>query len=607
MDNKKLAQGLIKNAILSEELAQKLLVESSQINKSLESILYIRRLVDEVSVAKVKSEITGVPYQKIKSEEISEEILKFIPEETAINYKMVPLKMEKDMLIVGMIDPLNAKTQEALRFISQQNRLQIGIYLITPTDMELALRRYSPYQTEIQAAVKALNIKSGVGLSTLQKPVSLEAGSSVADEAPIIKIVSSTLRAAIEQKASDIHIEPQRDRLRIRFRLDGILKEVASFPLELHQPIISRVKILSELKIDETRIPQDGRFRTVIFGRDIDYRISTFPTPVGEKVAIRVLDPSIGLRKITDLGVVGKNADLIKEGLEKPFGMILITGPTGSGKTTTLYAILRILNNEGVNILSLEDPVEYVIDGVNQSQIKADIGYTFASGLRQAVRQDPDIILVGEIRDKETAGLAVHSALTGHIVLSTLHTNNSYGVIPRLIDMGVEPFLLPASLNLMVAQRLVRKLCNECKQAETASLEIQEIIKNEISKLPKEVLGGLLVKGQSVVNKQSAVIEGQTVHYTEQDIIRYAESAVHYRPVGCKICKGKGTSGRVGLYEILKMTRGIDEIINSGPTEGKLRDESRKQGMISLRQDGILKALDGLISIEEVLKETAET
>ena len=389
--------------------------------------------------------------------------------------------------------------------------------------------------------------------------------------------MATTLKEAVWEKASDIHIEPQRNRSRIRFRVDGELQEVASLPIELHSLVTSRVKILSGLKIDETRIPQDGRFRTVLFGKDIDYRVATFPTPVGEKVVIRVLDPTVGLKGLEELGLVGKNSDLVKEGIHKPYGMVLITGPTGSGKTTTLYAIMQILNTEDVNVVSLEDPVEYFMDGLNQSQVRPEIGYDFASGLRQILRQDPDVIMIGEIRDTETAELAVHAALTGHIVLSTLHTNNSIGVIPRLVDMGVQGFLLPAALNLMLAQRLVPKMCSNCKKPEPASAEIQQIIKKELSKLPPDA-------------------KAKT----------YGEPYQIYRAAGCDVCKGKGSIGRLALFEILKMTPELEKIINSGPTEGKILEEAKRQGIISLRQDGILKALEGLVSIEEVLRETTE-
>lgn len=582
MDDRVLAQVLTKNSLLSEELAQRLLTEGKSAGKSLEDLIYGRRLLDEVSVAKAKSEILGIPFRQIDFGSISDEVLKLIPEETAQTYRFIPLSKDEKMLVVGMLHPDDTRAEEALRFVAKQNRLSLGVYIITPSDWELALRRYSPYQSEVQAAVKSLNIKPGSNLSQVQKAVSLDEA-AVGEEAPIIRIVSSTLKAAVEGGASDIHIEPQRSRLRIRFRVDGDLHEVSSFPLELHQPIVSRVKILAELKIDETRVPQDGRFRTIIFNRDIDYRVSTFPTPVGEKVAIRVLDPTLGLKSIDNLGLIGISADLVKEAIRKPFGMVLITGPTGSGKTTTLYAFLQIINSEEVNILSMEDPVEYFVEGVNQSQVRPEIGYTFASGLRQALRQDPDVIMVGEIRDSETAELAVQAALTGQIVLSTLHTNNALGVIPRLIDMGVQPFLLPSSLNLMLAQRLVRRLCDDCKKPETAPGEVEDIIKKELGALSKRALDSFKLK------------------------VSLGGPFQIYHALGCKVCNGKGAIGRVGLFEVLRMTRELEEIIGVGPTDAKIREEARRQEMVSLRQDGILKALQGVVSIEEVLRETAAT
>ncbi len=587
MENRALADSLVKNGLFSEELSRRLLTEAEQSGQPLEQIIYLRRILDEAAVAKAKSAVLSIPYEKIDPLTISAEVLKLIPEETADTYRLVPLSFSNQMLVVGMVNPDDTRAQEALRFIAKQNNFSLGVYIITPTDLEMALRRYSPYQTVIQEAVAALNIKPGSNLSVTQRAINLEEQVAGSKEAPIIRIVSSTLKEAVERGASDIHIEPQRDRLRIRFRVDGELQETAAMPIELGQPIISRIKILADLKIDETRVPQDGRFRTLIFGRDIDYRVSTFPTPVGEKMAIRVLDPTVGLKSVDDLGLVGRNADLVKEGINKPFGMVLITGPTGSGKTTTLYALLQILNKEDVNILSMEDPVEYFVDGINQSQIRPEIGYTFAAGLRQAVRQDPDIIMVGEIRDRETADLAVQAALTGHVVLSTLHTNDAVGVIQRLIDMRIEPFILPSSLNLMVAQRLIRRLCQSCKQQITAPANVQEIIKKELAKLTKDELARF---AQMVPGLQP---EGPFT--------------VFHSP-GCPVCKGKGTQGRVALFEVFRTTRELEEIINtSGGDESKVRAESRRQGMISLRQDGILKAMQGTVSIEEVLNETVET
>ncbi len=569
MDNKLFLQELIKQGLLTDRAAEKLAAEVVLVKRNIDDLIYERRLVDEEKLLNVKSKILGVPYKKIKPEEIGDDVLNLIPEETARNYRVVPISRSGNLLIVGMVNPDDSKAQEAIKFIAKQIKTNLGVYLASWSLWEAILRKYSPYSGEIEAAVKSLNlgfVKGGIN----QRAVELEKGATSSEEAPIIKIVASTLKEAVWQKASDVHIEPQRNRLRIRIRIDGQLQEAASMPLELHQPIVSRIKVLSNLKIDENRIPQDGRFRTVILGRDIDFRVATFPTPVGEKAAIRVLDPSVGLKGFEELGLVGKNLETVKKAVQKPYGMILITGPTGSGKTTTLYAIMQILNNDESNIVSLEDPVEYFIDGLNQSQVKPEIGYDFASGLRQILRQDPDVIMIGEIRDNETAGLSIHAALTGHIVLSTLHTNNAIGVIPRLVDMKIEPFLLPSSLNLMMAQRLVSKLCQQCKKAEKPSIEIQEVIKKELEKL------------------------GQTADYQ-----------IYHSP-GCQACKGKGVSGRIALFEILEMTPQMREIVSSGAIEAKIFEESKRQGMITLRQDGILKALDGLVSIEDVLRETME-
>ncbi len=578
MDDKTLVDALVQDSLISVELAGQILKEATVSGRSAEEVIYSRRLVDEATVADTKSKILGIPYRKVKLDDISDAMLKLIPEETATTYGVVPLTLQDKMLTVGMVKPWDARAQEALRFIAKRNQFNLGVYIITPNDWEMVIRRYAPYQSEIEKALKAIGpVKPGQDLASLLRPVGLEERVTT-EGAPIVRIVASTLKTAVERGASDIHIEPQRARLRVRFRIDGALQEVASFPIELHQSIVSRVKILSNLQIDESRIPQDGRFRTVIFGRDIDFRVSTFPTPAGEKAAIRVLDPTIGLKNIKDLGLVGRTAQLVEEAIKKPFGMVLVTGPTASGKTTTLYALLQILNKEDTNLLSLEDPVEYFIDGVNQSQVRPEIGYTFAFGLRQILRQDPDVIMVGEIRDGETAELAVHAALTGQIVLATLHTNNAIGTIPRLIDMKVEPFLLPSALNLMMSQRLVGRLCESCKGEVGPAPEVASIISDELGKLPA-ALGTAQYKPPYKVSRSR----------------------------GCEACHNKGVVGRVALFEAFSMTRELEEIIQSSLTEGKIRDEARRQGMVTMRQDGILKALQGMVSIEEVLRETRES
>jgi len=574
VDNKLLITQLIQQQAIDPAVGQKLLQEASYARRSVEDFLYERRIVPEEALLKTKSALLNIPFKILSAEEISSDLFKIVPEEMVRNYRVVPLSYTKELLVVGMVSPEDQKAQEALKFIARQLKVSLGVYLVSMSLWEAIMRKYSPYQSEVEIAVKSITSLSKQGSSS--RVVQLEAGGGGTEDAPIIRIVATTLKEAVWEKASDVHIEPQRNSMRIRFRLDGELKEMATLPIELHQAIVSRIKVLSNLKIDETRIPQDGRFRTVLMGRDIDFRVATFPTPVGEKVAIRVLDPLVGLRGLGELGLIGRNERLIKKAIDEPYGMVLITGPTGSGKTTTLYALMQILNTEDVNIVSLEDPVEYYMDGLNQSQVHPEIGYDFASGLRQILRQDPDIIMIGEIRDNETAGLAVHAALTGHIVLSTLHTNNALGVVPRLIDMKVEPFLLPASLNIMIAQRLVPKLCQKCLVKREISSELQKQVEQELS----------------------------TVDPAELDALGAQKPYQFYESKGCDACGGKGISGRMALYEVLEMTRELEEKVVAASTESSLIEEARRQKMITMRQDGIVKAMRGIVSLETVLRET---
>ncbi len=574
---------MVQNKKIDQSLVDRLLKESENLNRNVEDIIYERNIVSDKDVALIKSQYYKIPLKAFTKDEIvSNEVLNIIPEEVSRTHKIVAFKKDKDVLYVGMLYPDDSKAQDILKFIAKQKKLNITIYLISKSDLENLWKCYRSFATrlkEIQDSVEVFKRQAKTTHQLYQQRIIRidEASGIIAEEAPIIKIFSFILEEAVNVGASDIHIEPMRNKLRVRFRLDGDLKEIMALPLELQPAIVARIKILSDLKIDETRIPQDGRFRTLLDNKEIDFRVSTFPTALGEKVAIRVLNPYVGLKTIEALGVKNYHQKLILEAIEKPFGMILVTGPTGSGKTTTLYAILQKLNQEDVNVVSLEDPVEYFIEGLNQSQVKPEIGYTFASGLRQIVRQDPDIIMVGEIRDNETAELAVHAALTGHLVLSTLHTNNAIGVIPRLIDMKIEPYLLPASLILMMAQRLVGRLCDNCKQKVEATGLLKEEIEKTIEELPKDL------KAQYKKDKYEI-----------------------YLPQGCKECNFKGVKGRIPVFEILKMTPSLEQVILTNPSESNLKDEAGKQGMVSLRQDGIIKALEGLVSIDEVLKETVK-
>ena len=576
MTTEQLLQELRKGNYLREEALTKLQRDALLSGRSLEDLIYEKRLVDDSKMAELKSRVLNVPYQKVDFTGLDSSVLGQVPEETVRTYGVAPLARKDDLLVVGMLHPDDVKAQEALRFIANQSRLNLGVYLISYSDWREMLRLYSPYKSNIEAAVRSLNLKPGQTISGRRVVRLDEDLAKGGEEAPVIKIVADTFAEAIQGRASDIHFEPQESYLRVRFRVDGDLKEAASLPIELAQPIISRVKVISNLKIDETRIPQDGRFRSRILDREIDFRIATFPTPLGEKVAIRVLDSATGLKNFSELGLVGRNLEMVQSGLDKPFGMILVTGPTGSGKTTTLYALLQQLNQEEVNIVSLEDPVEYFVSGVNQSQVRPEIGYDFASGLRQILRQDPDVIMVGEIRDNETAALAVQAALTGHIVLSTLHTNNAAGVIPRLIDMKVEPFLLPVSLNLMMAQRLIGRLCDNCKKAEEAPAPLAKVIEESLQGVGAEIAG------------------------------KYKKPYLIYHAPGCEKCRNKGVIGRIGVFEVLQMSPGLEDVIAAGPTVQKIDKEAKAQGMIAMREDGVVKALEGLVSLEEVVRITSE-
>jgi type IV pilus assembly protein PilB len=572
-----LIQHLIKQKILNKKQGVQLKTEVKESGKTQEEIILEKRILAERPLFELKSKILKVPLREVLPEEIPQEVLSVIPRESVEFYKMVPLaiKKEEGILEVGMVYPENTQAQEALKFLARQQKLAPQIFLITISDFKKCLEKYRAPEKEMKKALEKLEEEIEM---EKEGPVEKKEFERLVEEAPIIKMVAVILRQAVEGKASDIHIEPTRDTLKVRYRLDGILHSSLLLPLKVHPAIVARIKILSGLKIDETRIPQDGRFSTKIGEKRIDFRVSTFPTTLGEKVAIRVLDPTEGLKSLNDLGLQGRNLEVTKATAKRPYGMILATGPTGSGKTTTLYALLRMLNKEEVNIVTLEDPVEYFIEGVNQSQVRPEIDYTFARGLRQILRQDPDIIMVGEIRDEETANLAVHAALTGHLVLSTLHTTNAPGVIPRLIDMGIRPFLIPPTLSLAISQRLVRVLCPYCKEKVKAKGETKNYILKKLKNLPEKL----------------------------KKKIKLKEPIFIFKPKGCKKCNFKGYSGRIGIFETVEMTEGLAETITKNPSEKEILKEARAQGMISMEEDGILKVLQGITSLEEVMRVAEE-
>lgn len=571
----KLIQELFAQGVLSEEKMEALKKEEETTGKKEEEILLEQKVVSEEVLFDLKSKIFNIPLKKIKAEDVPSAVLELMPDEASANYKMVPIARTENFVQIGMVYPEDISAQNALRFLAKQENFTYQIYLITPTNLAGLLKQRRNLATETKKALEGLKEEKTEILSALGKKATEEV---ITEEAPIIKMVLVILRHALEGKASDIHIEPGRDKLVIRFRLNGVLHPSLFLPLKVHASIVARIKILSGLKIDENRIPQDGRFSAKINNGDVDFRVATFPTLYGEKVEIRVLDPSAGAKSFEDLGLEGRNLELIKEAIKKPYGMILFTGPTGSGKTTTQYAILRILNQDSVNIVTVEDPIEYSIAGINQSQVKPEIGYTFAQGLRQILRQDPNIIMVGEIRDEETVNLATNAALTGHIVLSTLHTNSSVGVVPRLIDMGVRPFLIPSTLRIVISQRLVRVLCPHCKIKIRPSEKIKKYIIDRVKSMPAIV----------------------------KDKIKIEEPLLIYAAKGCEICGFTGYSGRVGLFEVFSMSPEMAELIQKNPLENLIFKIAQKQGMLTMEQEGITKVLKGQTTIEEVARATEE-
>jgi len=571
-----IAQLLVKKGIFEKEKAEDYLNKAKKLNKKLAEYLIKRNLIKEEEWLKVKAEVLDLPYINLERETVDENVLKQFSEETVRQYKLIPFFMGNKVLKVGLMNPEDHEALEVLRFVGSRRNIKVKSYLISKASYENILRQYQNIKGRVEEALKEIETKATQAkVSTKRKTILAE---PLAAEAPISKIVGVIIRYGVEAKASDIHIEPLENSVKVRFRVDGILHTSLYLEKEVQQSIITRIKILCRLKIDETRIPQDGRFHIKLDERKIDFRVSTLPTANGEKVVLRILDPTVGVYDLEGLGLSGRNLEVVEKAIWSPYGMILSSGPTGSGKTTTLYTILNIINQEAVNIISLEDPIEYFIEGVNQSQVKPDIGYTFSSGLRHILRQDPDIVMVGEIRDSETALLATHAALTGHLLLSTLHTKNAVGIIPRLNDMKVEKYLLPSTLSLGVAQRLGRRLCQDCKQEYEPTADVQEIIQRTLADIPKKEREDIPDRGPYKL----------------------------FRAPGCKFCHGAGTKGRIGVFEILEMTPELEDLIIAGVTDAKLREEGKRQGMITMFQDAVLKALRGTMSFEEILRITKE-
>lgn len=572
---RQVAELLLQRGLLKAEQMSSIEAKIQQSGHSLDEVLRTERLVFPEALAQVKAEVLQVPYIDLSTVQPNGNAMRDISRQAAATYRFVAFEEKNSKLLVAMESPDDFQALEAIKFIAKKRGLSPEIYVASKEAIDTLLGGAAEVQVAIGGALRDFSQE----LATTQVAGKDERGiAQLVEDAPVTKVVAVIIRHAIEGSASDIHIEPTARDLRVRYRIDGDLFTSLLLPLKIHPAVISRVKILANMKIDEARLPQDGRFSSRMAERSFDFRVSSMPTVYGEKVALRILDKSQGAPSFDDLGLWGPPQRLFVEHLRAPHGIILISGPTGAGKSTTLFSSLSLINDPDVNISTLEDPVEYEIPGVNQTQINPDIGLTFASGLRNLLRQDPDVLMVGEIRDKDTAALAVHASLTGHLVLSTIHTNDAIGSVPRLVDMGVDPFLLTASLRLLVAQRLVTQLCPDCKREE----EIPAALK-------KRLEGELEGVGEA--------------HRTEPNQL---SPHVLYAADGCPKCHETGAVGRLAIFEVVPITRDLRSAINSEAGYDTLQDIARQHGAITMRQDGLLKALAGYVHYEDVIRVTSE-
>ena len=550
-------------------------------SKTLEQGL-LERGVSARDILEAQGEYYQVPIRQLSdSDAVPYEVLKYIPEESARHYHFVPLQVSEGVLEVGTTEPDNLEAVEALNFITGRTNIPYKLFLISSEDFDKVITMYKGLTGEVGQALTELQTTISIDPSeetSVENIEKVEVGTkgkgadTIKEDAPVTKIVATILRYAVDGRASDIHIEPGQDQLIVRFRVDGVMYTSLKLPKNVERAVVARIKVLSSLKLDERRKPQDGRFSATIDERVIDFRVSTFPTYHGEKVVMRILDRNREKLTLESLGLSGRNIDIMRQAIKRPYGMIIISGPTGSGKSTTLYGMLQELNRDEKNVVSLEDPVEYDVQGVSQSQVRPEIGYTFANGLRSILRQDPDIIMVGEIRDKETAQLAIQAALTGHLVLTTLHTNNAIGVVPRLVDMGIDPYLIAPTLVLSVAQRLVRKRCEDSGKKipyEGSIKAMVDMVDTEFKGVPESIMKTIPIP--------------QEVYGIEPS----------------PECPN-GTRGRIGVFEMLPKSKELEKVILENPTEDAIFNVARSQGMLTMKEDAIIKMMEGVIPFEEV-------
>lgn len=555
------------------------------------SYLTDEKLIDIEALTKAVAKANNVPYVRLIDTSVSQNVLKLLPRDIAERYMAVPLGNMEGRLAVAMLDANNV---QAVDFLSKKIDRPLKVYMASEEGIRHILSDYKTdlsegvseaFQTGEQSEEEADNEADKDG-KRAKKNIR-----TIVQDSPISRALSAILEFAVQARASDIHVEPREEDLKIRARIDGILQEIMVLPKSIEPALVSRVKILSNLKIDEHRIPQDGQFQIEVSGREIDLRIAISPVVWGEQIVIRILDKSAGLLDLNNLGFVGHSHERIIEGIHRPHGMIIASGPTGSGKSTTLYALINEIKSDDINIVTLEDPVEYKMADVNQIQVNPDVGLTFASGLRSILRQDPDVVMVGEIRDKETANLAVQAALTGHLVFSTLHTNSAAGVLPRLLDMGVEPFLIASTVNTVIGQRLVRRVGDEKIERQSTLAETKAI---------NQVVGDILPKNDKERSETKAKLGYENLPLKNENAYTLYEG----KP---SKSSPKGYKGRIGIHEVFNISEKIEQLIINHATSSAIQGQAQKEGMVTMRQDGYLKALEGVTTLDEVNRVAAES
>lgn len=575
----KVEQLLLKNKLVSKDQLEKARKSANSQKKPLLSVLVEDNQISSEELTKIVARATNLPYVNLQNAVIKPKIMNLLNKEVAEQYMAVPLGEMQGRLAIAMLDPNNV---QAVDYLSSKIGKPLTVFVASQEGINNILGQYS---SDVQADVTSA-IETSLKDSPEENNISQDEKNiaTIVQDSPITRALKTILDYAVSARASDVHIEPSEQSVKIRCRVDGILKEIMKLPKSIEPALISRVKILSNLKIDEHRVPQDGQFQIKSGNKEIDLRVAVSPVVWGEQVVMRLLDKDDKTLTLKDLGVCGAALELLNESVKRPHGMILSTGPTGSGKSTTLYSMIQMIKNDSINIVTLEDPVERKIDGVNQIQVNQEVGLTFANGLRSILRQDPDVVLVGEIRDRETATLAVQAALTGHLVLSTLHTNSAAGVLPRLLDMGIEPFLIASTVNTVIGQRLVRKLNSEKEEYKSNLSETKAI---------QHTLGTVLPKTSSEVEASRKQLGYETLPLSTQNAYTLFKGKPNTESPG-------GYKGRMGIFEVFNMSGEMEKLLAQHATSSQVQIQAEKQGMLTMKRDGYLKALNGVTSLEEV-------